>query len=255
MAREVGCVVGCTMGTAEVGSRQATVLDTRQAGIRAPLPPSPPPPSPHPPIPSPLPPFPLPLLSPSRSIPPPQLFLSADILLRRTPAAHGRRGPARVTINLLEPLVSSTSAQPRWPLSARARRGGAFSADDPPGLPRTATRIQRRDPVAPVSRRGREDLWPFSAASGASRASDLNLLASLHGKSRSITTPALPPLHFGGDQGCGCRHGLLYLLYGRRSVSSCAFSPLPFSLTHPAPSSTRRRSSALPGPLDLLRVP
>ena len=124
----------------------------------------------------------------------PQRFLSADILLRRTPAAHGRRGPARLTINVPEPLVSSNSAQPRRPLSARARRGGAFTADDLPGLAGMATRIRRHGPLAPVSRRGREDLWPFSAASGATCASDFDLLASLLEKSRSTTTSALPAL-------------------------------------------------------------
>ena len=68
-----------------------------------------------------------------------------------------------------------------------------------------------------------------------------------------MTISALPALHYGGDQGGGCRHGLLYLLYGRHS--SCALLRLLFSLTHPAPHSIRRRSSALPGSLDLLRVP
>ena len=129
-------------------------------------------------------------------------------------------------------LYSVNSAQTRRPLSARARRGGAFTADDLPGLAGTATRIRRHGPLAPVSRRGREDLWPFSAASGASRASDFDLLASLHGKSRSTRTSALPALLYGGDQGCGCRHGMLYLLYGRHSVSPCAF-PLSHSPSPP----------------------
>ena len=96
-------------------------------------------------------------------------------------------------------LYSVNSAQTRRPLSARARRGGAFTADDQPGLAGTATRIRRHGPLAPVSRRRREDLWPFSAASGASRASDFDLLASLHGKSRSTRTSALPALLYGGD--------------------------------------------------------
>ena len=89
------------------------------------------------------------------------------------------RGPARLTINVPEPLVSSNSAQPRRPLSARARRGGAFTADDLPGLAGMATRIRRHGPLAPVSRRGREDLWPSSAASGASRAFYFDCLAPL----------------------------------------------------------------------------
>ena len=121
LAREFGREVGSTMGTAEAAGRQVMVLDTRQAGVRATFPSSPLP------FPSPLP---SPLPSSLPTPPPPQLFLSADILLQRTPAAHGRRGPARLTINVPEPLVSSNSAQPRRPLSARAWRGGAFTADD-----------------------------------------------------------------------------------------------------------------------------
>ena len=90
---------------------------------------------------------------------------------------------------------------------------------------------------------------------GKRNASDCDLLASLHGKSRSTRTSALPALLYGGDQGGGCRHGMLYLLYGRHSVSPCASFLLLLSLTHPAPLSIRRRSSALPGSLDLFRVP
>jgi hypothetical protein len=96
---------------------------------------------------------------------------------------------------------------------------------------------------------------PSNPALNSSRASDFDLLASLHGKSRSTRTSALPALLYGGDQGCGCRHGMLYLLYGRHSVSPCATFLLLLSLTHPASLSIRRRSSALPGSLDLFRVP
>ena len=72
LAIEVGREVGSTMGTAEAGGRQVTVLDTRQAGIRAPFPSSP---SPSPP------PFPLSLLSP---FPPPP---SSALPQRGHPAA------------------------------------------------------------------------------------------------------------------------------------------------------------------------
>jgi hypothetical protein len=168
------------------------------------------------------------------------------------PLLMGGEGPSA------SPLICWTrwSCRPRPSRAGPSRPGRGKEELSPPTTYRDYQGrrpwTQRRDPVAPVSRHGREDLWLFSAASGASHAPDFELLASFHEKSRSLITSAA--IHCGGNQGCSCRHGLLYLHYGRRSVSFCAF-PLLFSHTFPAPSSTRRRSSALPGPLDLLRVP
>ena len=107
LAIEVGREVGSTMGTAEAGGRQVTVLDTRQAGIRAPCPsslsPSPPP------IPlSLLPPFPLPPLLSSSSA--------------RTSCCNGPLLPTGGE----GPPASPSTSRSRWCHRTRPSRAGPY---------------------------------------------------------------------------------------------------------------------------------
>ena len=85
--------------------------------------------------------------------------------------------------------------------------------------------------------------------------SNSKLMASLHGKSRSLGTTAQFAHHYGGAQSSCCRRGMLDLLY-RPTLQKvlCPFARLSSTHIDPAPSSTRGRLLALLGYLDLLRV-
>ena len=108
LAREVGCMVGSLMGSAEVGGWQVTVLDTRQAGIRAPFPPPPPPPPPSP--------IPLSFLPPS---PLPPLISSSSAL---TSCCDGPLLPTGGE----GPPASPSTSRSRWCHRTRPSRAGPY---------------------------------------------------------------------------------------------------------------------------------